>query len=83
VIKPCPFFFFYRDTEMFHISFPSRGPHGKKNSGGAFMLKGIVKEMTDESLNIIFVDALKREDEANARLASDELFDRMLKEELE
>jgi hypothetical protein len=47
------------------------------------MLKGIVKEMTDESLNFIFADAMERGDEANARLASDELFDRLIKEEVE
>lgn len=41
-------------------------------------LKRLVKSLTTEALEIIFEDALKRGEDANARIISDEVFERRI-----
>jgi hypothetical protein len=44
-------------------------------------LKLLIKELTDEALEFMLVDAFKRGDNENARIISDEQFERMLRNE--
>jgi hypothetical protein len=51
------------------------------SEGFKMNLKLLVEELTDEALEFMLVDAFKRGDNENARIISDEQFERMLRNE--
>jgi hypothetical protein len=44
-------------------------------------LRLLVKELTDEALQFMLIDAFKRDEHVNAKIISDEQFERMLRNE--
>jgi hypothetical protein len=44
-------------------------------------LRLLVKELTDEALELILIDAFKRGEHINAKIITDEQFERMLRNE--